>query len=161
MRMVEGIIVDVKPGKMQAKVRLDAHCDSDGNAMVTDWLQIGFTGPDMHYSYRKDDYVGCIMDDTLDDGWIICRLYKESENLNSTEQKSVFKFKEGVEVEVEEKPLPKVTIKIGETTIISDGSSVEIKAAGQLTFPVVHANSPCPVFGGCHINPSNTVKVSL
>ncbi len=159
MRMVEGKISDIDPGKMQAKVQLAAQCDSDGKQMVTDWLQIGFSGPDIQYIYRVGDYVGCIMDDTLDDGWIICRLYDDKANLDSTERKSVFRFKDGTKVEVEENP-GKVTITIGTTTIVADGSSVEIKGAGQPTFPVVHSASPCPVFGTCHLQPSTTIKVS-
>lgn len=159
MRMAEGYIDKIDPKKMQARVKLEAHCDSDGNPMITDWLQIGFTGPDIQYIYRVGDYVGCIMDDTLDDGWIICRLYPDDASLDSTETKTFFKFKNGVEIKVDESPA-KVTVTIGETTVTADGSSVEIKASGLLTFPVVHGNSPCPVFGTCHLQPSTTIKVS-
>lgn len=159
MRMVEGYIEKIDPKKMQARVKLEAHCDSDGNPMITDWLQMMFTGPDIQYSYREGDYVALLMDDTLDDGWIAGRLYPENANLDSTDSKSVFKFKNGVEIEVDESPA-KVTVTIGETTVTADGTSVEIKASGLLTFPVVHGNSPCPVFGTCHIQPSTTIKVS-
>ena len=40
MRMVEGYIEKIDPKKMQARVKLEAHCDSDGNPMITDWLQM-------------------------------------------------------------------------------------------------------------------------
>lgn len=163
MRMVEGYIDKIDPKKMQARVKLEAHCDSDGNPMITDWLQIGFTGPDIQYIYRVGDYVGCIMDDTLDDGWIICRLYPDDASLDSTETKTFFKFKNGsATVEVDETK-EKVTVKVGslaEIKITQQG--VEISGTGPdgAVNGVVHAMSPCPVFGTCHLQFSNTVKVS-
>ena len=159
MKRAEGRIVKTDPAKMQAKVKLFAREDSGGKPMITDWLQILFTGPDIEYSYRKDDYVALIMDDHFDDGWIVGRLYDDKASLDSTDRKSVFSFKDGTKVEVEENP-GKVTVTIGLTTIVADGSGVEIKGAGLPTFPVVHSASPCPIFGICHLQPSTTIKVS-
>lgn len=163
MRMVEGKIEKIDPKKMQAKVKLEAHCDSDGKAMITDWLQIGFTGPDIQYIYRPGDYVGCIMDDALDDGWIICRLYDDSAKLDSTETKSFFKFKDGSAVFEVDEAEKKVTVKVGEMAeikITQQGIEISGLGSGKAISGVVHAMSPCPVFGGCHLQPSTTIKVS-
>ena len=163
MRMVEGKISEIDPGKMQAKVKLFAREDSDGKPMITDWLQIGFTGPDIQYIYRVNDYVGCIMDDTLDDGWIICRLYDDETKLDCSRTKSFFKFKDGtatVEVDEEEQ---KVIVKVGERAeikITQQGIEISGLGEGGAINGVVHAMSPCPVFGTCHLQPSTTIKVS-
>lgn len=164
MKRAEGKIVEVKPGKMQAKVELFAREDSDGKPMVTDWLQILFTGPDIEYSYRKDDYVALIMDDHFDDGWIVGRLYDDKASLDSTEKKSAWKFKDNTAVFEFDEQQKELTLQIGEAVEIKiTQTGIEInggKLAGLPAQGVVHAMSPCPVFGTCHLQPSVTIKVS-
>ncbi|MBP5202291.1 hypothetical protein J6Z39_09145 [bacterium] len=165
MRRAEGYIKDIDPEKMQAKVRLPQQGD-----FVTDWLQIGFVGPDSDYCYRKGDYVALIMDDTFDDGWILCRLYPEDVKLDG-EKVTTFKFRDGTELKISEEQ-SRVTLTVGEAAKIEItqqginiiGSSVTISGTGESGInsaqSVVHAMSPCPVFGTCHMLPSVMVKVS-
>lgn len=163
MKRAEGRIVKTDPAKMQAKVELFAREDSDGKPMITDWLQILFTGPDIEYSYRKDDYVALIMDDHFDDGWIVGRLYDDETKLDCSRTKSFFKFKDGtatVEVDEEEQ---KVIVKVGERAeikITQQGIEISGLGEGGAINGVVHAMSPCPIFGICHLQPSTTIKVS-
>ena len=155
VKRAEGYVVEVNPLKMLAKVRIPQAGD-----MVTDWLQIGFSGPDEEFDYRKDDYVGLLMDDTLDDGWIICRLYPENATL-SPEKTYKKKFRDGSELVYEE--LSKtLTVTIGTNEIKVSPGKIEISGAGSggAINGVVHDKSPCPVFGVCHILPSITIKVS-
>ena len=165
MRRAEGYIEDIDPKKMQARVKLPQQGD-----FVTDWLQIGFVGPDSDYCYRKGDYVALIMDDTFDDGWIVCRLYPQDVSLDD-EKKTSWKFRDGTELVVDEDQ-SKVTLTVGTAAKIEItqqginiiGNSVTISGTGESgtdsAQSVVHAMSPCPVFGTCHILPSVMVKVS-
>lgn len=166
MRRAEGYIEEIEPKKMEARVRLPQQGD-----FVTDWLQIGITGPDNDYCYRKGDYVALIMDDTFDDGWIVCRLY-DPENVNfDNEKKTTFKFRDGTEMTIDEDQSA-VTLTVGNAAKIEItqsginiiGNSVTISGTGESgtdsAQSVVHAMSPCPVLGVCHMLPSVMVKVS-
>lgn len=154
-RRAEGYITEVNPLKMLVKVRIPQAGD-----METDWLQCGFTGPDEEFDYRKDDYVGLLMDDTLDDGWVICRLYPETASL-SPEKTYKKKFRDGSEIKYEELTTT-LTVKIGTNEFKASPGKIEISGAGSggAVQSVVHDKSPCPVFGVCHILPSITIKVS-
>lgn len=164
MKRAEGRIVKTDPARMQAKVELFAREDSDGRPMVTDWLQILFTGPDTQYTYREKDYVALIMDDHFDDGWIIGRLYPDNvSGLESDEKKFSFKFKNGSGSVTFDETTGEAVIKIGSTAeikITQQGIEISGLGEGNAINGVVHAMSPCPVFGTCHLQPSTTIKVS-
>lgn len=155
VRRVEGYIEEVNPQKMQARVKIP-----QANDLITDWLQIGFTGPDEQFSYRAGDYVGMLLDDSFEDGWIVCRLYDEDAELGD---EKVYKriFRDGSEIKYDEDATT-MTVKIGQNEIVVKPNKIEISAAGegQATFKPIHDKSPCPMFGACHLTPSITIAIS-
>ncbi len=169
MRRVEGYIKELDCEKMQAKVILPQQ-----HNIVTNWLQIGFTGPDESFNYKENSYVGCLLDDDLNDGWIICRLYSDKDT-PAKEDVWEKRFEDGsiithnadtsflsLKVGTSEIKLEKDSISIStETSLInlSKGEIIINTGDGAIFYPI-HNQSPCPVFGVCHLIPSTTVSIS-
>jgi len=157
----EGYITEIDSKKMQAKVHFPGHDDVE-----SDWLQIGFIGPDSYFNYRKDDYVGCMMDSNLEDGWIVCRLYSENVEFSETGEKLFVKeFRDGTKIQYDEEA-GKLTIEVKGDIELETGQKVMLKAFGVDIGGIgplqgaVHAMSLCPIFSVCHPG-STTVKTTM
>jgi len=170
VKRAEGYIEEVNASKMLAKVRFPQQDDH-----VSDWLQMGFNGPDEEFDYRKDDYVGCLMDDDFDDGWIICRLYPEDASLSGAKITKK-KFRDGSEISYDENTNTyKMDIQGNQFQVKPGEIKLETEIAGSFKitpgmieadgsgagaqFNVAHSASISPVFGTALLNCSQTIKV--
>lgn len=158
---------------MLAKIRIPQCGDIE-----TQFIPVSFTGPDEEFSYRKDDYVAALMDDGLDDGWIICRLpdpsletgditgkvfkkkFRDGAVISYDENtgtykidlgQNVFEMKPG-EISLKNKTIGAITIKPG---------SLELEGLPGAVFNVAHSGSIDSVTGTGMVNCSTSVKVSV
>jgi len=110
------------------------------------------------------------------DGFIIGTVY-DTDNLPPVQDKNKFhiKFEDGTTLEYDKKNHKlfadvKGEIEIiasGNVTLVSNGKvfikgdgTVEIDGGTGATQKPIHDKSPCPLFGVCHLIPSETVKIS-
>jgi len=137
----EGYISAIDEKLMQAKVKLPKHGDIE-----TDWLQImnRNAGIKDYFNYDEKVYVACIMDDNLEDGWIIGTLEPEDVSFDESGKDIYYKkFTDGTLIKYDRKA-HKLSVELkgdGEITIdkkltvkVSNGYEIQgdVKITGKL-----------------------------
>lgn len=138
MKRAEGFITEIDPDRMQAKVRFPEHGDIE-----SDWLQL-LNRQGGYFNIDKDTYVGCLMDDSLEDGWIIGTLETDDVSFDTsgadvyakqfTDGTSVIYDRENHKLVIHLKGEGEVDIDKSLKVKISDGYEIQgdVKITGKL-----------------------------
>ncbi|HOW51747.1 MAG TPA: phage baseplate assembly protein V [bacterium] len=174
MKEAFGLIKEFSTDRKTVRVMLNLA----GGEVLSGWLRIarrrtkGDTETD---TFDLDEQVFCILNDTLDEGVVLCAVYGDEDDPPSSSA-DVYerKFKDGTVIKYD-RSAHKLDIECkGEISVKADGpctveavgkctvkgATVDIDGGGGVIGGVVHQLSPCQVFGVCHLNPSTTTKVS-
>jgi len=160
----EGFITEIDDKKKLVKVCFPQHDDVE-----SDWLQtLSIGGGKSYFNYDIDTYVACIMDARLEDGWVLGTLESEDADfLETGKDIYVREFSDGTVIKYD-RSASKMEIECkGDVSVNAAGKAVikaatiELDGGAGAQQGVLHAFSFCPVLNVCHMQPSQTVKISL